>query len=323
MIKAVISIPRAQRLRTTQVSARSFRVLLALVLVAVTGSRLHSQQLQKPAKPIWIGQNGELIVSWTQSELTAAASSKRETPIFSAAILAQKQFEAFKRDAIQDHRDSICSYALTFRLLSVVGSLLSYEETEDTYCKSAAGSWMWPHPSYETTYHVIDLNDPSKEVELINLFSEDEILKALLGDPLVKKALGDGRTRKAPKTIAELINVFELEGLSLEPVAGTAAAPRGCTFTLPEDILKQFAFHHLEDGKLAVRIRLQPDAGACRTARAQLGVVLPIPESLRGPLDLAQAGKEGFLMKDARKIAGDRVTKFGFRVGEQGRRRPT
>ncbi len=312
MIHAVIKILRAQRLRTTQVPARSFRVLLALMLVALTGSRLHSQQLQKPAKPIWMGQNSGVIVCWTQSDLTVAPSSDRAKTIFSAAVLAQRQFEAFKRDNIEDNRNSICSYALTVRLLSVVGSLLSYEETKDTYCKSATGNWVWPHPSYETTYHVIDLNDPSKEVELTNLFSEDEILKALLGDPVVKKALGDRRTRKAPKTIAELINVFEMEGLSLEPLAGTAEAPRGCTFTLPEDILKQFAFHHLEDGKLAVRISLQPDVGACRTAHAQLGVVLPIPEPLRGPLDLAQACKEGFLMKDARKIAGDRVTKFGL-----------
>jgi hypothetical protein len=301
----------------------SFRVLLAFMLVALTGSGLHSQQLQKPAKPIWTGQNSGHIVCWTQSDLTVAASSDGAKTIFSAAVLAEKQFEDFKRENIEDNRNSICSYALTFRLLSVVGPLISYEETEDSYCRSAAGSWAWPHPSFETTYHVIDLNDPVKGVELTDLFSEGEILRALLGDPVVKKALGNRQTKKAPKTIAELVNLFELEGLSLEPLTGTAEAPKGCRFTLPNDILKQFAFHHLEDGKLAVRISLQPDVGACRTAHAQLGIVLPIPESLRGPLDLAQAGKEGFLMKDVRKIAGDRVTKFGFRVGDRGRRRRT
>jgi hypothetical protein len=44
--------------------------------------------------------------------------------------------------------------------------------------------------------------------------------------------------------------------------------------------------------------------------------LLPIPGSLSEPLALAEAGKEGLLLKDMKKILRGRQTKFVFRSKE-------
>jgi hypothetical protein len=219
--------------------------------------------------------------------------------------LARKNFQVFKGEILGDGEGNPkCEYEQRFRLLSVVGPILSYELSEDSYCKDADGSWGWPHPDSGVRYSVIDLNHPGERVSLTSLFPKASILKALLNDPLVRRALM-ARGAPAPGTLSDFARLIEdSTPLELEPTGGTKQAPRGCPFRLPDDFLSQFAFHHVEDGMVAVRLILEPGVGACRTAHTELGLLLPIPQSLKS--ELAQGGvlRQGFLPKDHLKMFG-------------------
>jgi len=80
-----------------------------------------------------------------------------------------------------------------------------------------------------------------------------------------------------------------------------------CSYELPEDFLTRFAFHHLEGDKVAVRLALPYFVEICRGKYLELDLLLPVPESLKEPLALAQTGKAGFLMQDQRPLSGERT----------------
>ena len=292
-------------------------VLLALAIMLANAS----PEMAQAEKPIWVGESGGFSIRWTPEDITAFPSNNPSNILFSAKRNADKDFAVFKKENLTQEAGMKCSYEQTFRLLSVVGSIVSYRVDEYSYCGSGEGGPGWAHPSTNISYHVIDLNYPTRQIKLWLYYSEGEILKALMADPLVKKAMPDNKSKNRPKTIDALVETFAHEGLSLQPLAATPESPEGCAYTFPDEILTQFAFHHLENNKVAVRLRLEPDSGACRAGHAQLGLLLAIPESLKKSLEAAEAQKEGFMMKDAKSLSGNRNTVFKYEARPSDRKR--
>ena len=68
-----------------------------------------------------------------------------------------------------------------------------------------------------------------------------------------------------------------------------------------------------QDAQPKFDVKNYNSCGACRECLTEIGILLPTPDSLSEPLALAEAGKEGFLLKDMKKILRGRQTKFIFR----------
>jgi hypothetical protein len=138
---------------------------------------------------------------------------------------------------------------------------------------------------------------------LTDYFPEADILEAILADKAVQAAIAD--LPGTPRELKQLPQLFAKDYYEL----GDSG------FELRPDFLTRFAFHHLEDGKVAVRLGLPGHSGFNRSQHMQIGLLLPIPEALRGPLALAAGRKQGFLMKDEAVIGREQETVLSVKTG--------
>lgn len=247
-------------------------------------------------RSIWQGETGHLKIDWTESDITA---HEGETLLFSARALTKNSFEA---DFLTDHsliQDNTCEYKRDFTLLSVVGSLASLEDAESISCSSM------PHPSGTTQFTTIDLANSGQPVKLTDWFLEADILKALLADPLIQKALLQDQMNAPPKTLMALFELLEWSNIENQ----------SCEYYLDQQLLTQFAFHHVKNNQVAIRLSLSSIRKAC-PAYIQLGLYLPIPTALKTVLNQAQMGKAGFLMERSKKIAGEQSTRISFSTSQ-------
>jgi len=209
--------------------------------------------------------------------------------------MAEQGFQEFAKEA-KEAEMKACTYERSAALLSVVGTVISLRDQLYTNCAGTA------HPGGETRLRAIDIGKGGKQgkpASLADLFPEPALLDALHRDPILAEALGDKPANL--KELREQIGDQELE------------VPRNpCKFQLPADFLSQFAFHHLEGERVAVRVALAPVGGACRAATAQLGLLLPVPVAFSGALQAAAQGKEGFLM--GKRPGNTRTTTVRFRT---------
>ncbi len=295
--------------------------LLLLVAAPLPVASCFAQERARPDATIWIGQSGGFNLKWTTGDLTAAPVSDPAKIVFSAREIAVRKFAAFKKENYQADPAWQCSYSLRFTVLGLAGSLLSYQESEDSYCGRINGGG-WNHPSDQTQYRVIDLNQPAVPISLAKFFSEASVLEALLADSTVKEALRNAESSTRPKTVGDLVKTIN-EGAEIKPVKATAEAPEGCGFVFPEHPFTEFAFHHLEKGKVAVRLSLEPSSGACHSSHSQLGILLPMPSALQAALTAAQSRTQGFLMESTRRLSAGKATVFAFETaGSKQTRKP-
>ena len=246
---------------------------------------------------IWVDQSGGFTIRWSTSDIIVHPLDNVQEVRFSAKYLAQKDLEDTLNMAREpsDQENRLALYERDFTILSVVGSIVSFQDHHFISFKHEA------HPAGETRLTAIDFARSGEGVQLTEFFSEPVILHALLADPLIEEALRNAGNPDTPKTLSELIartspGVFGFKGFC---------------YSISDDLLTRFAFHHIEGNKVAVRIGLS-GAGPCREAFTQLGLLLPIPDALKGALALAESGKEGFLMKDQKKIAHNQKATFKF-----------
>jgi hypothetical protein len=175
------------------------------------------------------------------------------------------------------------------KLLSVVGSIVSYEEFEGTSCEGAA------HPSAITLYAAVDAAHPGKKPRLTDLFPDADVLRALLSDAVVKKHA----PKTPPKTTEALVKALE----SSDPE---------CEYSFGGDLLNRFAFHHVEGQKVAVRIGLSHGCEVARGKLTQLGILLAVPPALQQALERASTRAEGFLMRDQAAVSAGKETQMRF-----------
>jgi hypothetical protein len=86
-------------------------------------------------------------------------------------------------------------------------------------------------------------------------------------------------------------------------------------FGFQGDFLERFAFHHVEGNNVAVRLNVSWNYEIYRFSSTQIGILLPVPARLRKALQDADARRQGFLMRDAKKVAGGHDTVL-FTIGK-------
>ena len=150
------------------------------------------------------------------------------------------------------------------RVLSVVGSLVSFETTSGWYCKGNA------HEGRSVQFRTVDL-DTGTEVDIRSLVPETTILAALTRDAFVARALN----RHAPDDLRSLISV----------------ADGGCAASF-WSLETSFAFYEVRDDAVAVRFGLGHGCEVMRGALNEVEVELPRPEGL----DVEEAERKGHLM---------------------------
>jgi hypothetical protein len=235
------------------------------------------------AKPIWKGNSAGYQVQWTTTDLLALPPAGGK-PLFSARTMALKDFA-------EVDPQSDCEQSRELSVLSLVGTVVSYQQADYVSCPGTA------HPSAQTSYQTLNLARPAQLPLLTDLFSEASVLTSLLAEPTIRAALRDLKPAKLPSTTQQLVAL-------LTQWSGS------CAYGFSKDLLSRFAFHHLEGGKVAVRIGLSHGCEAMRGNLYPLGILLPIPNTLGLPLRKAQFRQAGFLMKDQRRIAQKKVTVF-------------
>ena len=251
---------------------------------------------------IWQSQNDYLDIRWTETDITATKNGKR---LFSARALAQKEFEA---DFITDNSNASpdCQYDREFTLLSLIGNIASFKETESVKCQGLA------EPSTETRLTAYDLAHADSKMELTRFFTESDILKALLAEPLIEKALAEANTTH-PSTLQTLYEALEWSDIPF----------KGCEYQLPQDFLNQFAVYYIKKNKVAIRLNLPASTfSSCDSRNIQLGFYLPIPSSEKTLFNQVRRGYKGFLKTRKRKSVYGKSTQVSFSTASYSRKKP-
>ncbi|KFE67477.1 hypothetical protein [Hyalangium minutum] len=176
----------------------------------------------------------------------------------------------------------------SFKVLSVVGPWVSYEESNSGFTGGA-------HPYASTSYVLKDVSKEQGSFSLMKVFPEKDVLKALKADTFVRKHISDQKAFDAAKTVEAMLETLDEGEDCVGFRYGLDAVERGV------------AFHHIEGNKVAVRIAFGYASEACRGNFFVVGILLPIPASLKPALDRAAKRTEGFLMKDAKAVKAPTV----------------
>lgn len=186
----------------------------------------------------------------------------------------------------------LCVESTNTQVLSRVGPYVSKEIDVNTKC--AGGT----HPSDSHEFRTIDSTAGGKSLNLTDLFKKEDIYDALMNDKIVQSALSSVHAH--PKNFEELQKTLNIDdGLGIG-VYQERPGKDPVDIYLNNHILSNFAFHHMDGNKVAVR--LLPDFGseAARNKMTQLGIDLPIPAGMEDAFANASGGNGGFLMKDSR-----------------------
>ena len=158
------------------------------------------------------------------------------------------------------------------KMLSIVGPYICYQE--EYYTEGGA------HPSYGTIYHTYNMKTDTS-IRMQNLFSEQDILNALQKNELIQDYLIE---QKPSSSLESLFDNLDGE----------------CDFYFTMGILENFAFHHLKDNQVEVRIGVSYGCEVMRGNFEQIALSLPIPKSIKKSIKkaLKRAEKKGTLMCD-------------------------
>jgi len=235
------------------------RPLAAVILLVAAGAAL-------AGTAHWTGRSGGRAWRWAAADLTAGSFSLRG------------QWRALNpHDPADDEVQT--SFEATAQPLAVVGTLLSYREDQ---------SWDGgAHPSGSVRYTTTDVARPKARLRLTDFFPDAQVKQALLADPIVRRLRGRAGRQGTPPTAAALV----------KEIAGAGFGEGDAEYRVPEDLLAQFSFHHLEGDRVAVRLCVPWGAEVFRFRSTELGLLLPIPARLRADLQAASAGTAGFLTR--------------------------
>jgi hypothetical protein len=302
-------------------------VFIFSATVLVTGAETRppkrgSQAAPGPKAPqaIWSGTSGGFTIRWTTADIQAWPLRKPGRLTFSAGDLSRRGFQNFLSSLGQDTPIKHITYERKFTVLSVVGSIISLKD--ELYYDIIPSA----HPGGETRFTAIDLAKSGEAVyvsppeadsfeldlarlgkvaKLTDYFQEKEVLEALGHSAIFKQTLGEER----PQSLEKAFELLEEQHLEIN----------GVPYSFPRDFLTRFAFHHLQGDRVAVRLGLPGAGGAARFMHTEIEILLPVPAALQESLTKAAAGKEGFLLEDQQKLAGESVTLIPFSFNRKGR----
>ena len=158
------------------------------------------------------------------------------------------------------------SYSFSGHVLSVVGSVVSYETRTAFYCEGT------PRPRASASFGTVDLRTGA-DVDIRLLVPDAVIVEALKQDPLIATALG-GRD---PLRLQDLIDTVD----------------GGCEVSFLF-LGTSFAFYDVDDNEVTLRFGLTHGCEVMGGNLTEIDVSVPMPRVL----DLAAAEAEGHLMKD-------------------------
>ncbi|HYH82899.1 MAG TPA: hypothetical protein VEX86_24105, partial [Longimicrobium sp.] len=197
--------------------------------------------LAEPAQAqqtIWRGRSGGYDVAWTDRDISARRASDGVV-VFSARRITDAEWTQMQRD--HDDEVPVKEYERKYRLLSVVGTVLSLEEA--TYCDCGG-----VHPILWTRFVSYDVARGTAArphaVAATDLVPEADLLRALTADRLIRQAMDSANVRRFA-TLRALT-----AGLEQTPIQ-----PPGeqCTYGVGEAFPSSFAVHHVEYGRVALR----------------------------------------------------------------------
>jgi hypothetical protein len=267
----------------------------------------------QPGPPFWSGTSKGFKIVWNKANLLVTEGS---TPIFSAREFAKEGLAHFvavgknpKTGMMPD-----CTYVRHFRLLAVVGTLISFSDQYYASCPKEA------HPGGETRFTTIDLSgrgrvaytgpdafgevqpkQGGKAIRLTDLFSEQDIYAKLKSAPEITRLLAQDGTPPAPQNLAELLSVIN----------GKMGENPDC-FSVPGDLLSRFAIRHINASDMTIELGL-PGAGPCRDELTSIPLQLPISDSLKAKLGRSENSQIPFI-NAAGWQEGKRETAFHLRT---------
>jgi hypothetical protein len=270
---------------------RSVGYLAAVVCVFAWRGDAAAQQV------IWRGRSAGYDVTWSDRDISARRTSDGAV-VFSARRIADGEWREMQSDP--DEEVPVREYERRYRLLSVVGSILSLEEA--TYCDCGGAhpiSWT-RFVSYDVARGTVVRPHPVAATEIV---PEAALLRALTADRLIRQAMASAHVRgfASLHALTEALRTWEVQPPDNE-----------CTFAVGEEFPTEFAFHHLENGQVAFRFSLSHAVEVCRGMMIQVGVLVPALPRWSASFDAAGARRAGYLMKDLASIARDRRTVFNY-----------
>jgi hypothetical protein len=271
-----------------------FLVPLLFTLEILVGVGPIPAQTPASGQIFWKGSSGPYNIEWSTANLRATRSDTGAV-VFDAGTEAKQAW----KNLAKDDSDASFQFEQSYRLLSLVGPYLSFQEFVSCDCGGA-------HPSESSRFRTVDLSRGGADVELNEVFADSQVLRALLDDRIVKGALGKTSSASAkaePKSVKQLLD--ELDGKTFKL--------KECSYGFYKDtLLSSFAFYDFKGTDASVRISLPHAVETCRGQMTQLGLALSASESLRPALAGAKLNHGGLLMIDAPHDGDTQVTSFSF-----------
>ncbi len=284
---------------------------LALILVATAAKA----RTGAPGE-IWSGTSAGFDLRWAENDITVRRSGRR---VFSARDWAGAELAHFVAANATDEkgRPPDCTYRQAVRIVSLVGAMMSLEDSVTITCRREA------HPAGLTRLITVDLSAagpladagrdaigrvdprrPGRAMLLTGIFPAADVMSALAGTTPLRDVLRRKGIR--PRTLPEFVGTV------------TDASGEGdACFVVPPDLLASFAFDRIEGDRVVVRLGL-PGDGPCRSNLTTADLTFALPASLAPAVRRAGTGEAGFLADRGRRIAAGRVTTIDLRSGRGG-----
>jgi hypothetical protein len=266
---------------------------------------------EPPDKRPWRAKDGNLTLDWDGGDLSAVVNGREVSHIFRR--ISNARTARIRRDS--GYND--CEVSHSFRLASVVGYLVSFEQSEVMFCGTTSIDWRYTSidlqklskldlPSFSELENDDPLNRPGTPlISLADWFTEDDIFQALLANKEIAaglaRAVNLGTLKQPPS------NLFEFRKLFTSIDYDTFG-----NLFFEEDFLTRFAFHHMDGEKVYIWISLTPTSHAAQAGQHHLEIALPIPEKLRSDLLQSKSQMMGFLMTDAHLKVGTKLARFNY-----------
>lgn len=274
---------------------------LAAILrpLALAAALLLSVAPDAGAQVIWRGRSAGFDVTWSADDVSARRVSDGRL-VFSL----KRQFEKEWARPREPDENEVREVSQAFRVLSLVGSVISLEDVWYCDCGGAHPISYSRFVAYDLARSTADSLHPARITDLV---PEAPLLRALTADRVIRAVMDSAEVREV-RSLAALLDTAQWQGVDVEMPGDENA----CAFNMSDSFPAQFAFHHVENGRLAIRFSLSHDVEICRGRMVQVGVLVPVPPRLRPALTAADGRAAGYLMKDVRRIAGDRWTHLGW-----------